>query len=49
MELNNIRYETVAVVTYKTVDTFSLVISNPIFITNVLLILKSPLEGPRYD
>jgi len=49
IELNNIRYKTIAIVTYKTMHTFSLVISDPTFIINVLLILKSPLEGPRYD
>jgi len=49
MELNNTGYETAAVVTYKTVDTFSLVISGPAFMTNVSLVLKSPSEGPRCD
>ncbi len=49
MELNNTEYETAAVITYKTVDTFSLVISGPAFMTNVSLVLKSPSEGPRCD
>jgi len=49
MELNNTEYETVAIVTYKTMDIFSLIISGPAFITNVLLVFKSPLEGPRCD
>lgn len=48
-ELSNVGYETAAVITYKTVDTFCLVISGPPFTTNVSLILKSPSEGPRCD
>jgi hypothetical protein len=49
IKLNNTKYETVAVVTYKTINIFSLVISSLTFIINVLLVFKSPLEGPRYD
>lgn len=48
-ELSNFEYETTAVVTYKTVDTFCLVISDSPFMINVSLILKPSSEGSRCD
>ena len=47
IDLNSIEYETAKVATYKTIDTFIIVINGPPFMTNVSLILKSPSEGPR--
>jgi hypothetical protein len=49
MGLNNIRHETAANVTHKTVDTFCLIIRGPPLMTNVPLILESLSVGPRCD
>jgi hypothetical protein len=49
VEWNKVQYETAAVITYKTVDTLRFIISGPPFMTNISLILGSPLKGPRCD
>ena len=49
VEWNKVQYKTAAVITYKTVDTSRFTISGPLFTTNASLMLRSPLEGPRFD
>ena len=45
IDSNSIEYETTNVAGYKTTDTFHIIISEPSFMTNVSLILKSRSEG----
>ncbi len=49
MGLNNIRHETTANVTHKTVNTFCLIIRDPSLMINVSLILESLSVGSRCD
>ena len=49
IRFNSIKYETANVATYKTINTFNIVINGPPFMINISLILKSRSEGPRCD